>query len=369
MDCTFVLYNGVSNTPVVTRTVPCAQNAWERDNTTLFEDFVFEEETLWRSSITITEDLTKGVLWEYQLVLQQVAYTVCGEWRTLFNGVSDNRICSMNFAVSDDYIITQWSSLTTSSDTDLSMFKAIDGGSILSENQLLATQKASLADIDSTALEQRIQDFVAKNVPLAVVQTSALNAYTRQSLTKTINKNIFLYDGKKWVNESVLTIRWWDTTQLQWKTIIVINADLVVEWSIYGNTMRVVPDDDIIFRSIDCDERDIVQWIYVTNRDFKTELMIDERTYWNFKNTDLSRTEWCDDGRLVIDGILLGPSLDDQFISSRRSSLQSRFDITYTDQVTKVYDGASVLMKSNTTIRSYLPDGIDMFEWLIEIFR
>jgi hypothetical protein len=46
MDCTFALYNGVSNTPVVTRTVPCAENAWERNNTTLFEDFVFEEQTL-----------------------------------------------------------------------------------------------------------------------------------------------------------------------------------------------------------------------------------------------------------------------------------------------------------------------------------
>jgi hypothetical protein len=26
-------------------------------------------------------------------------------------------------------------------------------------------------------------------------------------------------------------------------------------------------------------------------------------------------------------------------------------------------------MKSNAMIRSYLPDGIDIFEWLIEIFR
>lgn len=369
MDCTFALYNGVSNTPVATRTVACAENAWERNNTTLFEDFVFEEKTLWRSSLMITEQITNGVLWEYQLVLQQVAYTVCGSWRTLFNGVSDNRICSMNFAVSDDYVITQWSSLTTSSDTDLSMFKWINGESILSAGQLVATQKASLADIDSSELESSIQSFVSKHVPLAVVQTSDMNKYSRQSFTKTVNKDIYVYDGDKWLNTSELVIRWWDTQQLQWKTIIVLNADLIVEWSVYGNTMRVVPNDDIIFRSIDCDERDIVQWIYVTKRTFKTDLVVDGRIESNFKNTDLSRTERCDDGRLVIDGILLGPSPDNQFISSRRSSLQSWFDITYTDQVSKVYDGASLLMKSNATIRSYLPDGIDMFEWLIEIFR
>jgi hypothetical protein len=100
----------------------------------------------------------------------------------------------------------------------------------------------------------------------------------------------------------------------------------------------------------------------VTTREYNTDVVIDGREYRNFKNTDLSRTEWCDDGRLVIDGILLGPAPNEQFISSRRSSLQSWFDITYTDQVSKVYDGASLLMKSNAMIRSYLPDGIDIFE-------
>jgi hypothetical protein len=371
MLCTFRLYNWVSREAVSEITKPCAENEWKENDSTLFEDFVFEEQTLWRSSFRMTDSITNWVLGEYQLDLEQVDYVVCGSWLASFRGVSDNRICSMNFAVSDDYVITQWSSLTTRSNTDLSKFRGFDGSTILDASQLQATRTTSLTTLDTTQLEDTITSFVAKHVPLAVVQTSALRAYTNQPVTKTVNNNIFLYDGNEngWINSKSLVISTWDPRQVAGMTVIVKNADLIIEWSVAWNVMRVVPDGNIIFRSNDCDERDIVDWIYVTSREYKTEALIDGEYDDDFKNTDLWRSEWCDDWRLVINGILLWPTPTDKFIGSRRASLWSWFNIGVTDQISKVYNGASLLLRSNPTIWSNLPDGIASFEGLIDIFR
>lgn len=72
---------------------------------------------------------------------------------------------------------------------------------------------------------------------------------------------------------------------------MVQNADLIIEGSLYGNGMYVVPDGKVIFRNVSCDEKDIVQGIFVTDQTF-------ESTY--IRNTDLKSYERCEDGRLEV---------------------------------------------------------------------
>lgn len=78
--------------------------------------------------------------------------------------------------------------------------------------------------------------------------------------------------------------------------------------------MYIVPDGHVIFENGNCDLRDTVQGIFITTRGFTTPVIA---------NSNKSADERCNDGGLVVDGMLVGPGVTDvNFVSARRSVLR-----------------------------------------------
>lgn len=115
MYCTFEIYNGSSPQPIMLLSdLPCLENARDDDNAQLFYDVPGannpESSPLGRNYVKITKDKINDTYGEYQLVLKKVEYVLCNGTTAQFatyDGVSDDRICTMNFAVSDGFMLHQ----------------------------------------------------------------------------------------------------------------------------------------------------------------------------------------------------------------------------------------------------------------------
>ena len=112
--------------------------------------------------------------------------------------------------------------------------------------------------------------------------------------------------------------------------------------------MYLVPDGKILFASNNCDERDVVEWIFMTNKWVLTN---------KIRNDNLQATNRCEDGRLLIEWILVSPDINRTFIESRRGNLDEWFNITTESQEQKVYESASILLRSTPREWKILPPG------------
>ena len=56
--------------------------------------------------------------------------------------MNDERICAMNFAVADGYLIHQGTSFSTLADTNLRMFRKVDGRAVLDRETLRRVQQS-----------------------------------------------------------------------------------------------------------------------------------------------------------------------------------------------------------------------------------
>lgn len=62
--------------------------------------------------------------------------------------------------------------------------------------------------------------------------------------------------------------------------------------------MYLVPEGKVTFENLNCDEKDTVQGIWMSAGGFATN---------RIRNDRLAESQWCADGRLVIDGMAVGP--------------------------------------------------------------
>lgn len=85
------------------------------------------------------------------------------------------------------------------------------------------------------------------------------------------------------------------------------------------------------------------------------------------RNDDLSASQWCADGRLMINGLAVGPGVDEVLVSHRRTDLTDWFDISDQSQEQKVFDAAAVLLKSDPSRRDQLPPGATTFVQSISV--
>lgn len=204
MTCSFEVYNGYSSKkPIISiPNVPCFEDAWTRNNVKLFNDLpnVNALQRIGRSYVKIDRNKIQGVLGEYQLVLKEIAYTVCSEdgsgaSREIFNGISNDRVCAMNFAVSDNYLVHKGSSLSTSENTDMRSFKYLNALNVISREQLQEISDSTFSIFDSTQLTDRINEFVNNYSVLAILRGRYLDGFTSEVLKKVVNADIYFYDG------------------------------------------------------------------------------------------------------------------------------------------------------------------------------
>jgi hypothetical protein len=122
--------------------------------------------------------------------------------------------------------------------------------------------------------------------PQAVVDANLYNVDARE-FTKVPNKEIYFYEGSSPLTITDLIVA--DATVPF--TLVVTDADLIVEGSLAGRGMYIVPNGSIEFRNTVCDQNDIVAGMFIAGAGFTTSTQ---------RNDDLANDQWCDGGKLVI---------------------------------------------------------------------
>lgn len=157
--CNFAVYNGSSlDDPIITLDhIPCLADKRKEDGIRLFTDVpgVKDMHYLGRWYTKIDQVDTKGIYGEYQIQLTSVDYESCGIdasgatvsiGKRAF-GENDARICAMNFAVSDGFMLQQGATLSTSQGDELVNYRYLDGRAVigLRELQLLSDKNSNLS--------------------------------------------------------------------------------------------------------------------------------------------------------------------------------------------------------------------------------
>jgi uncharacterized repeat protein (TIGR01451 family) len=349
--CTFELYNGASQkSPIhVINNIPCFDDKRNMSWVTLFDEMKWwgSADRLWSNWLMMSKQLTRGIVWEYQIVLSRIDYTVCNDktqQSKIFRWTTLDRVCAMNFAVSDAYLLHQWTIFSVLQETNLRAYRKVDWRAILSKETMRNLQQSVMARYPNTNIGVIMWWWVEKQNNRAV-QKAWLSQLTSAPFRKVPTEPVYIYDW--WVSREPLIIRG-SSNILSPITVIVYNADLIIEGSLKGKHMYLVPDGKILFASNNCDERDVVEWIFMTNKWVLTN---------KIRNDNLQATNRCEDGRLLIEWILVSPDINRTFIESRRGNLDEWFDITTESQEQKVYESASILLRSTPREWKILPPG------------
>lgn len=289
----------------------------------------------WRTNYLVSSN-NFSKLWEYKIRLNKIDYQLCNgsSWQ---NGSYDGTVCEMNFAVTRPYLLQRWTNISTVNNDVLSNFFKINWDPILSPSELKNITVSTYSWWKD--VEFILNDFISKYEKLAV-KTTNFDVLWLYNLKKVPDKEIYIIDA------------WWETIDLNSDsivstpaTLIVKNWSLVIKWNLKWNGMYIVPDWQIYFQPTNCDQKQLVEGIFIS-RDYDTTRVL---------NNNLSATNWCKDGRLNIKWNLIWQWID-KLWTKRRSILEDFFNV-WISRVNKIYDWASLLIETNTKLWLNLPPG------------
>jgi len=388
--CHFSLSNGQSEDRV-TFTLPCLPdeerkdrwyqaNPWYNDNPKLILSSMLNEAmvSMWwdgnmvadlaRWYIQMNRNIVQWTYGEYQISLYSIEYDRCDAQWDVESHRSDQRLCAMNFSVSNGFM-TQKTVLNTQANTDLSDYKNLEWKSVVAssdfENVTIDGNKVSYDGKKVRDISNEFIDIYAKNAVVDAPRRTLpfdIENITNVRLKKVPNDNVYVYDGAKNPTEPVLIISQW-LTELPY-TLIVLNSDLAVVGSTTSNALFVVPDGEVIFHhettNNGCDKRDTVTWLFIAGRGFATPII---------RNNDFVKSEWCEDGRMVLRGQMFGPyGSKDAWRGEvgRRSFLENWFVWWNETRKDDVFNGAALRIQSHATMWDAWVPGIQFFADKIE---
>ena len=371
--CTFDIYNGEQTeadwNPVYSIVKKC--NTDTRQNAPIFNYFLHQ----WWRSLTHafgkydmnSNDFVGDVFGEYKIVLDKVAYKYC-LWNNQEVGTEIDRVCSVDFAVTQPYLAQKSSfGLTPKATTvPLDGYKMINGDDLIDSTDLNNIMVLNEATYNwGNTIATMMDSFINKYAKLAI-KYGTLTSDEGNIITtyKVPGQDIVVLKGAGTITYAEPA----NTTQPF--TVIVDWPSIKINWSIENtNAMFLVNKWDITFLpSADaCTKTQVVKWIFVTSQ-------------WSFlawpdlMNTNTNK-EWCMYGWLKVQWILIGNGIQD-LVQSRRSQLNGWFYVWWSSDVAikaerrnEIFNGASVLIEYSPSLWSALPPGASEFTKALDVYK
>ena len=294
---------------------------------------------------------------EYAITLQKIVYDVCEEEIESKNKKSyklvahtyEWRVCQFNFAITAPYMMQKWSSLSSLADdrSVLERFRLLDWspilGSIDAEHINFLTKKSNtntFAEIKKIAYEQ------LKTVVSKVEPTHPLAPLT-SVVRKSPSQEVYMVESDAIIEHtSPLPFNRWKATTL----IVKWNYTVTINGSLPANLLLIAPEGTIVFRNMDCDNNDIVEWIILANK------LQTSSSRGVFTNTLLKDPQRCNWWQLIIKWLIVTSDQDtlSTVRNQRRSTLQKWFDWSMAKKE-HIYAWASLRIDTNSNQRSKLP--------------
>lgn len=307
---------------------------------------------------------------EYKVALEQIDYSLVSkdekgkitEEKKVFN----DRICEVDFAVTDHYMIQRSPyGIGNKATKDLKAYKLMKWDSFISDGKLFGTERAvEQAYAPSKELQKQFITFKNKYAKLAKP--------LKDGLSKVPGKAIYLVSGKEINLKKLIS----DSSKPFTLIATDSSANITIKGDLNTNAMIMTQGTITFDASNSCNGGDrksghagqIVKGIFYAGAGFKSS------NHDNLKNTydKLSDGDRCNYGNLHIKGVAIGDL--SKVVSARRSELYTWFQGNGGgkdggEKVQKIINGASVLVDYNPTLRGNLPPGANEFNKALAVYR
>lgn len=247
LQCSFAIYNGMGTT-VKTISLPCGNNS--RAGSPIFDHILSIgkqryslQHAFGKFYTTLSQSDIGNIYGEYKLRLDQINYEYCDgtQWR---QGTPVDRVCDVNFTVTQPYVAQKSLFATTPKATDIRLagYKTIKG-----EDLIRTTDLNEIMVLDATAYDNKtkvatlINDFITKYDKLAVtVSESSLKntAFEGKNVTVKIipNQKIYILESSTKKTVTLENIKSFTSPF----TIVTKNIDLVIQGNVDYNGMFLV---------------------------------------------------------------------------------------------------------------------------------
>ena len=309
---------------------------------------------------------------EYKVALEKINYTLVskdgkGNIIREKNKTSDDRICEVDFAVTDHYMIQRSPyGIGNRATKDLKSYKLMKWDSFISDGKLFGTERAVEQDYaPSKELQKQFITFKNKYAKLAKTVKDV------KGLSKVPGKAIYFYEGTQEITDLLK-----NATKQPFTLIASKGQNLTIKGDLNTNAMIMTQGTITFDATNSCNGKldrkghagQIVKGIFYAGAGFKSS------NHDNLKNTyeKLSDGDRCNYGNLHIKGVAIGDL--SKVVAARRSELYTWFQGNGGgkdggEKVQKIINGASVLVDYNPTLRGNLPPGANEFNKALAVYR
>ena len=305
---------------------------------------------------------------EYKVALEQIDYSLVSKDEkgkiTEEKKIFDDRICEVDFAVTDHYMIQRSPyGIGNKATAELNNYKLINGTTFM--DQFFKTERKDPKDYSAPAsIKSLFTTFKNKYAKLAKP--------LKNGLSKVPGKSIYLVSGKKINLKNLIA----DSSKPFTLIATDSSANITIEGDLNTNAMIMTQGTITFDATNSCNGKldrkghagQIVKGIFYAGAGFKSS------NHDNLKNTyeKLSDGDRCNYGNLHIKGVAIGDL--SKVVAARRSELYTWFKgngggTDGGEKVQKIINGASVLVDYNPTLRGNLPPGANEFNKALAVYR
>ena len=305
---------------------------------------------------------------EYKVALEKIDYSLVSKDEkgkiTEEKKTFDDRICEVDFSVTDHYMIQRSPyGIGNKATTELNNYKLINGTTFM--DQFFKNERTDAKEYKTPAsIKSLFTTFKNKYAKLAKP--------LKNGLSKVPGKAIYLVSGKEINLKNLIS----DSSKPFTLIATDPSANITIKGDLNTNAMIMTQGTITFDASNSCNGGDrksghagqIVKGIFYAGDGFKSSGDA------NLKNTyeKLSDGDRCNYGNLHIKGVAIGDL--SEVVKARRSELYTWFQgngggTAGGEKVQKIINGASVLVDYNPTLRGNLPPGANEFNKALAVYR
>ena len=305
---------------------------------------------------------------EYKVALEKIDYSLVSKDEkgkiTEEKKIFDDRICEVDFSVTDHYMIQRSPyGIGNKATTELNNYRLINGTTFM--DQFFKNERTDAKEYKTPAsIKSLFTTFKNKYAKLAKP--------LKNGLSKVPGKAIYLVSGKEINLKNLIS----DSSKPFTLIATDPSANITIKGDLNTNAMIMTQGTITFDASNSCNGGDrksghagqIVKGIFYAGDGFKSSGDA------NLKNTyeKLSDGDRCNYGNLHIKGVAIGDL--SEVVAARRSELYTWFQgngggTAGGEKVQKIINGASVLVDYNPTLRGNLPPGANEFNKALAVYR
>lgn len=336
----------------------------------LITDFGARNNSLYKSNGSVERWSARNIqtFGEYKVALEKIDYSLVSKDEkgkiTEEKKTFDDRICEVDFSVTDHYMIQRSPyGIGNKATTELNNYRLINGTTFM--DQFFKNERTDAKEYKTPAsIKSLFTTFKNKYAKLAKP--------LKNGLSKVPGKAIYLVSGKEINLKNLIS----DSSKPFTLIATDPSANITIKGDLNTNAMIMTQGTITFDASNSCNGGDrksghagqIVKGIFYAGDGFKSS------EHDNLKNTyeKLSDGDRCNYGNLHIKGVAIGDL--SEVVKARRSELYTWFQgngggTAGGEKVQKIINGASVLVDYNPTLRGNLPPGANEFNKALAVYR